>query len=69
MAVKEPNLTQAIGTDALQKYLDAQKQANEVLEERNNRLFDPTMLAMAQGFLAPTKTGVVPAWTGFLQTG
>jgi hypothetical protein len=57
MAVKEPNLTQAIGTDALQKYLDAQKQANEVLEERNNRLFDPTMLAMAQGFLAPTKTG------------
>ena len=57
MAVKEPNLTQALGTEALQKYLDAQKHANEVLEERNNRLFDPTMLAMAQGFLAPTKTG------------
>ena len=57
MAVKELNLTNAIGTEALQKYLDAQKHANEVLEERNNRLFDPTMLAMAQGFLAPTKTG------------
>lgn len=57
MAVKEPNLTSALGTEALQKYLDAQKYANEVLEERNNRLFDPTMLAMAQGFLAPTKTG------------
>lgn len=57
MAVKEPNLTNALGSEALQKYLDAQKYANEVLEERNNRLFDPTMLAMAQGFLAPTKTG------------
>lgn len=57
MAEKQLNLTNAIGTEALQKYLDAQKYANEVLEERNNRLFDPTMLAMAQGFLAPTKTG------------
>ena len=57
MAVKEPNLTNALGTEALQKYLEAQKYANEVLEDRNNRLFDPTMLAMAQGFLAPTKTG------------
>jgi hypothetical protein len=57
MATKSPDLTSAYGTDAMQKYLDAQKQANEVLEERNNRLFDPTMLAMAQGFLAPTKTG------------
>lgn len=57
MAVKEPNLTSALGSAELQKYLDAQKHANEVLEERNNRLFDPTLLAMAQGFLAPTKTG------------
>lgn len=57
MAVKEPNLTMALGSEALQKYLDAQKYANEVLEDRNNRLFDPTMLAMAQGFFAPTKTG------------
>jgi len=57
MATKSPDITSVYGTDAMQKYLDAQKQANEVLEERNNRLFDPTMLAMAQGFLAPTKTG------------
>lgn len=57
MATKSPDITSAYGTDAMQKYLDAQKQANDVLEERNNRLFDPTMLAMAQGFFAPTKTG------------
>jgi hypothetical protein len=37
--------------------LDAQRRVAEKLEERENRLFDPTMLAMAQGFLAPTKTG------------
>ena len=58
MATKAPDFTNVIGSDAMQEYLDAQKNAREKYEERNNnRLFDPTMLAMAQGFLAPTKTG------------
>jgi hypothetical protein len=55
---KLPDFTNVIGSDAMQEYLDAQKNAREKFEERNNnRLFDPTLLAMAQGFLAPTKTG------------
>jgi hypothetical protein len=29
----------------------------EALDSRQNQLFDPVMLAMAQGFLSPTKTG------------
>lgn len=57
MANKAPDFTNVIGSDAMQEYLDAQKNARDKYEERNNRLFDPTMLAMAQGFLAPTKTG------------
>jgi len=58
MANKAPDFTNVIGSDAMQEYLDAQRNAREKFEERNNnRLFDPTMLAMAQGFLAPTKTG------------
>jgi hypothetical protein len=57
MATKAPDFTNVIGSDAMQEYLDAQKNAREKFEERSNRLFDPTMLAMAQGFLAPTKTG------------
>ena len=58
MATKPIDLSLVHGTDAMQEYLDAQKNAREKFEERNNnRLFDPTMLAMAQGFLAPTKTG------------
>jgi hypothetical protein len=58
MANKAPDFTNVIGSDAMQEYLDAQKNAREKFEERStNRLFDPTMLAMAQGFLAPTKTG------------
>jgi hypothetical protein len=57
MANKAPDYTNVIGSDAMQEYLDAQKNARDKYDERNNRLFDPTMLAMAQGFLAPTKTG------------
>lgn len=57
MATKAPDFTNVIGSEAMQEYLDAQKNAREKFEERSNRLFDPTMLAMAQGFLAPTKTG------------
>lgn len=43
-------------TEARQTYIDAQKKMLEALESRN-QLFDPVMLAMAQGFLAPTKSG------------
>lgn len=57
MAKEQSNMMFAVGSDAMQEYLDAQKNAREKFEERSNRLFDPTMLAMAQGFLAPTKTG------------
>jgi len=57
MANKAPDYTNVIGGDAMQEYLDAQKNARAKYDERNNRLFDPTLLAMAQGFLAPTKTG------------
>jgi hypothetical protein len=57
MANKAPDLTSALGGEAMQKYLDAQKKANEAFEGRQNRLIDPVYLAMAQGFLAPTKTG------------
>jgi len=41
---------------AVQQYQDAQKKLLEALEGRQ-QLFDPTLLAMAQGFLSPTKTG------------
>ena len=57
MADKPLNLTTVIGSNAMQTYLDAQKNAREKFEERQNRLIDPVYLAMAQGFLAPTKTG------------
>ena len=39
-----------------QSYLDAQKKLLETYENRN-QLFDPVLLAMAQGFLSPTKSG------------
>lgn len=42
--------------EAVQKYRDAQQRLLESLESRK-QLFDPTLLAMAQGFLAPTRTG------------
>jgi hypothetical protein len=57
MADKPLNLNTVIGTDAMQTYLDARKRASDAFEERQNRLIDPVYLAMAQGFLAPTKTG------------
>lgn len=41
---------------ARQTYIDAQQKMLEALESRN-QLFDPVLLAMAQGFLSPTKTG------------
>ena len=39
------------------EYKAALTKIKSALDARENRLFDPTMLAMAQGFLAPTKTG------------
>lgn len=42
--------------EPIQKYREAQQKLISALESRN-QLFDPTLLAMAQGFLAPTKTG------------
>lgn len=41
---------------AIQKYRAAQNALQEALASRQ-QLFDPVLLAMAQGFLAPTKTG------------
>lgn len=42
---------------AVEQYRESQQKLLEALEGRKNQLFDPTLLAMAQGFLAPTKTG------------
>jgi hypothetical protein len=39
------------------EYQQAFQRMLALLDARKNRMFDPTMLAMAQGFLAPTKTG------------
>ena len=52
-----PNLALGYGSEAYTKYTDAQKRLDDMLANRENRLFDPVMLAMSQGFLAPTKTG------------
>lgn len=51
----KPNVS--AGNDAEQKYQEALSQLMERLDSRKNRLFDPTMLAMAQGFLTPGQTG------------
>jgi hypothetical protein len=39
------------------RYQSALRQMTQALDQRKNRLFDPTLLAMSQGFLAPTQTG------------
>ena len=57
MAQKQVNLAQGYGTPAYDDYTDAQQNLRDMLAKRENRLFDPTLLAMAQGFFAPTKTG------------
>jgi hypothetical protein len=38
-------------------YKTALQKMKSALDVRENRMFDPQLLAMAQGFLAPTKTG------------
>lgn len=58
MADKPTNYGLSEGTPAYQDYLDAQQNIKDIIAQREEgRLFDPTMLAMAQGFLSPTKTG------------
>lgn len=44
-------------TEANAAYEEALKRLTESLDARKNRLFDPTLLAMAEGFLGPTQTG------------
>lgn len=43
--------------EADEKYKTALAEITAALDARKNRTFDPVMLAMAQGFLAPTATG------------
>jgi hypothetical protein len=52
-------LKPVVGADesAEARYQSALKQMTDALDQRKNRLFDPTLLAMSQGFLAPTQTG------------
>lgn len=45
------------GSEEYANYKDAISRLEGLLDQREGKLFDPTMLAMAQGFLAPTKTG------------
>jgi hypothetical protein len=57
MADKTAPISLGYGTPAWEEYTAAQQEAKDILAQRNNRLLDPTYLAMAQGFFAPTKTG------------
>lgn len=43
--------------EANRRYQDALNKLTQSLDSRKNRLFDPVLLAAAQGFLAPTQTG------------
>jgi hypothetical protein len=43
--------------EANRRYQEALAKLTESLDTRKNRFFDPTMLAAAAGFLAPTQTG------------
>ena len=49
--------TDAATVEANRVYQEALRKLNESLDLRKNRTFDPMLLAAAQGFLAPTKTG------------
>ena len=48
-----------IGDDpkAIESAEAALQRLSDALESRNNRFFDPQMLALAEGFLAPTRSG------------
>lgn len=54
-AALKPNVS--AGDDADQKYQQALNELMQRLDTRKNRLFEPTLLAMAQGFLTPTGSG------------
>ena len=43
--------------EANRRYQEALAKLTESLDARKNRFFEPTLLAMAQGFAAPTRTG------------
>jgi hypothetical protein len=43
--------------EANRKYQEALERLTQTLEARKNEVFDPTWLAAAKGFLAPTRTG------------
>lgn len=43
--------------EANRRYQEALAKLTESLDTRKNRYFDPTLLAMAEGFLGPTQTG------------
>lgn len=49
--------TSPLSSTADQRYQEASAQLEQALSSRKNRLFDPTLLAMAQGLLGPTQTG------------
>lgn len=51
----KPNVS--AGDEADLKYQKALDDLMQRLDSRKNRLFDPTLLAMAQGFLTPGQTG------------
>jgi hypothetical protein len=51
----KPNVS--AGDDAEQKYQQALTELMQRLDTRKNRLFDPVLLAMAQGFANPGQTG------------
>ena len=57
MAEKSAPISLGYGTPAWDEYTAAQKEARDILAQRNSRLLDPVALAAAQGFFAPTKTG------------
>lgn len=47
----------ADAVEANRRYQEALAKLTESLDSRKNRFFDPTLLAAAEGFLAPTQTG------------
>ena len=59
---KSPSISYLPGEDpdtieANRRYQEALSKLTTSLDNRKNRFFDPTMLAMAEGFLSPTQTG------------
>lgn len=45
------------GRQRVQEYKDSQDELRRALDSRQNQLFDPTLLAISQALLSPTKTG------------